>query len=81
MPCLGWWIQNLVDGYIHNKTIALIVDLLAQLVNDEYDYISYYIWDLDFGKDYKENSVTKDDISFPLSNAEELYDLIMDSQM
>ena len=71
----------MVDGYIHNKTIALIVDLLAQLVNDEYDYISYYIWDLDFGKDYKENSVTKDDISFPLSNAEELYDLIMDSQM
>ena len=71
----------MVDGYIHSKTIALIVDLLAQLVNDEYDYIAYYIWDLDFGKDYKENSVTKDDIPFPLSNAEELYDLIMDSQM
>ena len=68
-------------GYIYNKPIAILEDLLRILVNDKYDNISYYMWELDFGKEYKEGSITEEDgTPIPLSNASELYDLIMNSQ-
>ena len=66
---------------IHNKTITLLEDLLKKLVNDKYDYISYYLWELDFGKEYKDGVITEADGSIiKLSNPEELYDLIMREQ-
>ena len=66
---------------IHNKTITLLEDLVKKLVNDKYDYISYYLWELDFGKEYKDGVITEADGSIiKLSNPEELYDLIMREQ-
>ena len=66
---------------IHNKTITLLEDLLNKFVNDKYDYISYYLWELDFGKEYKDGVITEADGSIiKLSNPEELYDLIMREQ-
>ena len=66
---------------IHNKTITLLEDLLKKLVNDKYDYISYYLWELDFGKEYKDGVITEADGSIiKLSNPEELYDLIISEQ-
>ena len=68
-------------GYVHNKTIFLVEELLSKLVNDKYDNISYYMWEIDFGKEYKEGCITEEDgTPIPLSNAGELYDLIMSSQ-
>ena len=38
-------------------------------------------WELDFGKEYKDGIITKDDGSIiKLSNPEELYDLIISEQ-
>ena len=66
---------------IHNKTISLLEEVLKKLVNDKYDYIGYYLWELNFGKDYKDGVITEanGDI-IKLSNPEELYDLIMNEQ-
>lgn len=66
---------------IHNKTISLLEEVLKKLVNDKYDYIGYYLWELNFGKDYKDGVITEanGDI-IKLSNPEELYDLIMSEQ-
>ena len=39
------------------------------------------MWEIDFGKEYQEGCITEEDgTPIPLSNAEELYDLIMSSQ-
>lgn len=66
---------------IHNKTISLLEEILKKLVNDKYDYIGYYLWELDFGKEYKDGVITETDGSIiKLSNPEELYDLIISEQ-
>ena len=68
-------------GYIHNKSIFILEELLAQLTNDKYENIAYYMWEIDFGKEYVDGMITDDQgNNIPLSNAEELYDLIMSSQ-
>ena len=39
------------------------------------------MWEIDFGKEYVDGMITDDKgNNIPLSNAEELYDLIMSSQ-
>jgi hypothetical protein len=68
-------------GYIHNKTIFLVEELLSKILNDKYDNISYYMWELDFGKEYEPGCITEEDgTPIPLANASDLYDLIMSSQ-
>lgn len=64
-------------GYIHNKTLSFVPDLLKTLVNDQYDYISYYMWEIDFGQEYYDGCITEQDGAIVhLRNAEDLYDLI-----
>ena len=68
-------------GYIHTKSITILVDLLKILVNDKYDNIDYYMWDLNFGKDYQDGMITdaeNPDKIYRLSNPSELYDFIME---
>lgn len=65
-------------GYIHNKSITILENLVKALVNDQYDNIGYYMWEIDFGKGYKDGMITDaDGNNIRLSNASELYDLIM----
>lgn len=68
-------------GYIFNESISILINLLKVLVDDKYDNIDYYIWELNFGKDYKDGMIT--DANDPnkiykLSTASELYDFIME---
>lgn len=64
-------------GYIHNKTINMLENLLKELVNDQYDYIGYYLWELNFGHDYEDGMITSETgENIRLSNPEELYNLI-----
>lgn len=63
---------------IHSKTIEMVEDLLKNLMNDEYDYIGYYMWELDFGDKYYEGVISEaDGTPIPLSTAEDLYNLLM----
>ena len=64
-------------GFIHNKSINYITGLLKALVNDENDCISYYCWELDFGKKYEEGTVTEEDgTPIPLATSEDLWNII-----
>lgn len=56
-----------------------IVNLLETIFDDnKTNWISYWIWELDFGEKYKEGDVTeKDGIVIPLKTAEELYDFLI----
>lgn len=64
-------------GYINSKAIDTLVNLLKVLVDDEYDNIGYYIWELDFGKKYEDGMITSADGEIlKMSNAGELYDFI-----
>ena len=68
-------------GYIFTQSIDILEHLLKELVNDEYDYISYFMWELDFGKDYTDGTITEaDGTIIKLENASDLYNLIQSSK-
>lgn len=61
-----------------DRNESLIVSILQTIMQDDDDWISYYIYDLDFGKDYKDGMITNQDGSdCPLRNAEDLYDILV----
>lgn len=65
-------------GLIHNKSIDFLTNLLKELINDTNDWISYYMWEIDFGKKYYDGCVTESDgTNISLRNAEDLYNLII----
>ena len=41
-----------------------------------YDWISYYCFELDFGRKHELGCVTKDGVPIPLGTPEELYDML-----
>jgi DNA-binding Lrp family transcriptional regulator len=55
----------------------LIVTLLAELMNDKYEYIIYYIYEIGWGKDGKNAVYDREkDKYYSLTTVEELYDYI-----
>ena len=62
---------------------SVVVNLLEKIFGDEnFNDISYFIYDLNYGKEYKPNSITDDDgdvIDF--STAEKLYDYLVECKM
>jgi hypothetical protein len=57
----------------------LIVDILTDIFNDSaFDWISYFIYDLNFGKDWYEGCIRdKEGNDIPLKNISDLYDLLI----
>ena len=55
-----------------------VIDLLEFIFNDKNQWISYWIFELDFGKDYEDGYV-KDEHGevIPLKTTEDLYDLLV----
>lgn len=70
------------DGYIFQPDCSESVLLLLENIFDDKDnWISYFCFELDFGRNWKEGMVTSkhgDDI--PLSTPEELYELLTDNR-
>lgn len=58
---------------------STIVSLLETMFDDnQTNWISYWLWELNFGNDYKEGDVTEHDGTIiPLRTAEELYDFLI----
>ena len=57
---------------------ALIVDILEDAFEDQcFNWISYYIYELSFGKDWNEGIVIMDDENIRMSNAGELWDVLV----
>lgn len=59
------------------KHSSLILDMLKDLMDDTYDYIEYYIYELDWGKKGK-NCIKELDNNktYSLTNYDELYEYI-----
>lgn len=56
-----------------------ITDLLVIHFNDKSEWISYWMWELDFGVNYTDGSVTFDDVPVPLKTIEDLYKVLIDN--
>lgn len=53
-----------------------ITKYLKAQFNDTDDWISYWIWELDFGKKWKPGTVTFEGIDVPLGTADDLWNLL-----
>lgn len=82
-------VDNLCWNYSHdNKTdvnmfglgLGLdtdVVNLLAEIMQDEGEDISYFCWEIDFGREYKPGIIKdKDGNDIDFSDAEHLYDYL-----
>ena len=68
------------DNNISNIGLEETVVKTLEIIFDDKitGWISYWIWELNFGKRYTEGDVTeKDEIVIPLKTAEELYDFLI----
>ena len=58
---------------------SVVVDLLEKIFCDEYFNISYFIYELNYGKEYKPDSITDTDgNTIDFSTAEKLYDYLVE---
>ena len=56
---------------------SLVVNLLEKLMRDQYENISYYIYELKYGKQYKPGMITGPEGNIDLSSPEALYDYLV----
>ena len=70
------WSANLL--YNTSSTIGQLIRILEIEMNDKDGWVSYFCYELDFGKDYKDGSVTEKDKSIiDLSTASKLFDFLI----
>ena len=70
--------NDYISGYDNNIIIEHLIKLLAELTKDKSDWIGYYVYELDFGKEYKEGCVTQGGKNIPLKTPKDLWNLITD---
>lgn len=68
-----------MDGNIYPPMCTeTVIDLLEFIFNDKNQWIKYWIFELNFGKDYEDGWVKqKDGTIIPLKTVEDLYDLLV----
>lgn len=60
---------------------TILIQLLSQVMNDRDDWIGYFCWERDFGRDCKLGDVQDADGSpIPLSTPQDLYKLLISLQ-
>ena len=55
----------------------MLVKVLQDSMNDTDEFISYFIYDLNFGKEWKEGNVVDNGKDIKLSTIDELYDYLI----
>jgi len=69
--------EDRVVGYDNNIIMLQLITLLKLSFKDDSDWIDYFIYDLDFGRDYKEGCVmSKDKKPIPLVTIDDLWNLL-----
>jgi len=67
-------------GFYLSRVNTLIVKLLQESVNDQEEWISYWIYELDYGKKWRKGTVTdKNKKDIKLQTAEDLYNYIVEN--
>lgn len=65
-------------GFAMGDAISHIIDLLALIVHDGYEWLNYYIWETDCGTNDCADSITETDgTKIPFKTPEDVYDLIV----
>ena len=65
------------NGITFGRYETLVVQAIKEAMNDEYDYIGYWLYEVDCGKKAKVGTVTdKDGKNIPIKTLKNLYDLI-----
>lgn len=69
--------EYFTDTYIMApKDSELVLDILRTVMNDDEDWISYWMYELDCGREWKPYMVTKDGEDIPLRTMEDLWNLL-----
>jgi hypothetical protein len=66
--------------YDNQLIINQLVKILKIATDDNSDWIEYFIYDLDFGVNWKEGMVTFEDKDIKLQTPIDLWNLLMDNQ-
>ena len=56
---------------------GIVVKLLEKLMRDSFGNISYFIYELDYGREYQEGCVSDKNGNIDISTSEKLYDFLM----
>ena len=74
-------ITDFRGGFLYCKYEGMFVNLLREVMNDENDWIDYFLYDLDFGRTWKEGAITDvDGTDIALSTPEDLWNLLTNSK-
>ena len=65
------------NNFYFDKHSSLILDMLKDLINDTEDWIGYYIYELDWGKNGIHCITLSDNTIYSLTNYDELYEYIV----
>ena len=55
----------------------LVVDLLSAFMNDKYGDISWWLWEMDYGRDVEPDSIKYNGKSIDVTTPEKLYDFLI----
>lgn len=70
--------DDYTSGYAnHILTNQLIEILKIAMTDTENDWIGYWIYELDYGKEYTEGCVTDNGVNIPLRTASDLWDMLI----
>lgn len=66
-------------GFYLSRVNTLIVNLFKEAMNDKYDYINYFIYELEYGKKWKKGMIIEENKKkdIKLQTSGDLYDYIV----
>ena len=68
--------SDFVSGYDNSLLEMNIINTWKELLKDESEWIEYFIYELDFGKDYKKGCVTFEGKNVKLKTFEDLWNIL-----
>ena len=70
--------DSIYCGYNNSELFNALNKILKESMKDKYDWIDYFMYELDFGEKYRNGMVKVSDGSIiDLSNAEKLYEFLI----
>ena len=70
---------SLYDNHRLNNQLTKVLQIAMDDENKD-SWIEYYMWELDFGKDWKKGYITIKDKDVPLQNAGNLWNLLIETK-
>lgn len=71
-------LMDIMDRYVDTLCEVMKDEPAKGAPSDDIPWIMYYCWELDFGRKYFKGAVMVDGEEFPLTNAEDLYNLLIE---